>query len=74
MAAPDFHARFSATERRYLYRILNRRPPPALDRGRVWWVAPPLDAAAMAEAARVLVGSHDFTTFRASLCQAKSPV
>ncbi|MCP5373146.1 MAG: tRNA pseudouridine(38-40) synthase TruA [Hyphomicrobiales bacterium] len=74
VAAPDFHARFSATERRYLYRILNRRPPPALDRGRVWWVPAPLDAAAMGEAARVLVGSHDFTTFRAAMCQARSPV
>lgn len=70
----DFHARTSARERVYLYRILNRRPPPATDRGRVWHVGVPLDAAAMHEAARHLVGQHDFTTFRASLCQAKSPI
>ncbi len=70
----DFHARFSATERRYLYRIVNRRAPLALERGRAWWVPKPLDAAAMHEAAQVLVGQHDFTSFRASECQAKSPV
>ena len=69
-----FDARFSATKRVYLYRILNRRPPPALDRGRVWHVGPPLDADAMDRAAQRLVGHHDFTTFRASECQAKSPV
>ncbi len=69
-----FHARFSATGRAYRYRILNRRPPPALDSGRVWWVATPLDAAAMHAAAARLIGRHDFTTFRASLCQAASPV
>ncbi len=69
----DFHARYSATKRAYLYRILNRRPPPAVDVGRVWWVATPLDADAMHEAAQELVGHHDFTTFRASECQAKSP-
>ena len=61
----DFHARFSATRRYYLYRILNRRAPPALDRGRVWWL-PVLDAEAMHEAAQALVGKHDFTTFRAA--------
>jgi tRNA pseudouridine38-40 synthase len=70
----DIHARFSARERAYRYRILNRRPPPVLDRQRVWWVAAPLDAEAMAAAAQVLVGRHDFTSFRASICQAKSPV
>jgi tRNA pseudouridine38-40 synthase len=70
----DFDARLSATGRRYLYRILNRRAPPALERGRVWHVAPPLDAAAMREGAGHLVGHHDFSTFRDSLCQAKSPV
>lgn len=70
----DFHARFSAVERSYLYRILNRRSPPALDAGRVWHVGRPLDAGAMHAAAQRLVGKHDFTTFRASLCQAKSPV
>jgi len=69
----EFHARFSATGRAYLYRILNRRAPPALDRGRVWWHAAPLDAAAMHDAAQHLIGHHDFTTFRASECQAKSP-
>jgi tRNA pseudouridine38-40 synthase len=70
----DFHARFSATQRHYRYRILNRRPAPALDEGRVWWVPVPLDADAMDDAATVLVGHHDFTSFRASICQAKSPV
>ena len=73
-ATPDFHARFSAIGRRYLYRILNRRAPPVLERGRVWWVPVPLDAAAMQEAAQRLVGRHDFTSFRSSICQAASPV
>jgi tRNA pseudouridine38-40 synthase len=71
---PDFHARISATGRVYRYRILNRRPPPMLDRLRVWHVAPPLDLAAMQAGARRLVGHHDFSTFRDSLCQAKSPI
>jgi tRNA pseudouridine38-40 synthase len=71
---PDFHARFSAKERRYVYRILNRRTPPALDRDRVWWVPTALDAARMQEAARLLEGRHDFSTFRAAECQAASPV
>jgi tRNA pseudouridine38-40 synthase len=70
----DFHARFSATGRAYLYRIVNRRAPPVLERGRVWWVPVPLDAEAMGEAARRLVGRHDFSSFRASECQAASPV
>jgi tRNA pseudouridine38-40 synthase len=70
----DFHARFSATGRRYLFRIMDRRSPPALLRGRVWWVRRGLDAEAMAEAAQVLVGRHDFTTFRDVNCQAKDPV
>jgi len=70
----DFHARLSARERVYRYRILNRRPPPMLERNRVWHVAPPLDLAAMQDGARHLVGRHDFSTFRDSLCQAKSPV
>ncbi len=74
VAPEDWHARFSATERRYLYRILNRPAPPALDRGRVWHVKSPLDAGAMHAAAQVLVGHHDFTTFRDLACQAKSPV
>lgn len=69
----NFHARFSATGRAYLYRILNRRAPPALDEGRVWWQASRLDAAAMHEAAQELIGHHDFSTFRAAECQAKSP-
>lgn len=74
IAAPDFHARFSAVERRYIYRILNRRTPPALDRERVWWVPAALDAAKMHEAAKRLEGKHDFSTFRAAECQAPSPV
>jgi tRNA pseudouridine38-40 synthase len=74
-AAPDsWSARFSATERRYLYRILNRLSPPALDRGHVWRVKKPLDAEAMHAAAQALVGHHDFTTFRDLACQAKSPM
>lgn len=76
-AAPvvdDFDARFSARARHYLYRILNRRAPPALEAGRVWHVKRALDAAAMHEAAQGLIGKHDFSTFRASLCQAKSPL
>ncbi len=74
VAEPGFDARFSATGRRYLYRILARRAPPALERNRVWWVSRPLDADAMAEAAAHVVGHHDFTTFRAAACQANSPV
>lgn len=74
LVADDFHARFSAISRHYLYRILNRRPPPMLDRDRVWWVARPLDVAAMSEAAKLLIGHHDFSTFRAAECQAASPV
>ena len=67
-------ARRSARGRVYRYRILNRRPPPALDRGRVWHVGSPLDVEAMQTAAQLLIGRHDFTTFRDSLCQARSPV
>ena len=70
----DFHARFSAIGRRYLYRILARPGPPALERGRVWHLKTPLDAEAMAEGAARLVGHHDFTTFRDAACQAKSPI
>ncbi len=73
-AAPDFHARFSAIERVYRYRIANRRVPLTLDAGRAWQVAVPLDAGAMGEAAQVLVGRHDFSSFRAAQCQAESPV
>lgn len=74
VAEGDWHARFSATGRRYRYRILNRISPPALDQGRVWHVKKPLDAAAMHAAAQLLVGHHDFTTFRDLACQAKSPM
>ena len=70
----EFHARFSATARHYLFRVLNRRSPPALEEGRVWHVSPKLDAEAMHAAAQFLIGQHDFTTFRAAECQAQSPV
>jgi tRNA pseudouridine38-40 synthase len=70
----EFHARFHAMARHYLFRILNRRSPPALEYGRVWHVSPRLDAEAMHAAAQYLVGQHDFTTFRAAECQAQSPV
>ena len=70
----DFHARFSAVGRRYLFRILGRKAPPAIERGRVWWVKNPLDAEAMHAAGQVLVGLHDFTTFRDANCQAASPI
>jgi tRNA pseudouridine38-40 synthase len=73
-AAADFHARFSATGRRYLYRIVNRRAPLAVERGRAWWVPGALDASAMQTAADKLIGRHDFTSFRSSICQAASPV
>jgi len=72
--AGDFNARFSATKRHYLYRILNRKGPPVLDRGMVWYVPQPLDAGKMHEAAKRLVGEYDFTTFRSIRCQSKSPV
>jgi len=72
--AENFDARFSATKRHYLYRIVNRRADLALDQNRAWRVPRPLDADAMHAAAQKLVGRHDFTTFRAAECQAKSPV
>ena len=72
--ADDWHARFSCTGRRYLYRILTRRPPPVLDRGRVWHIGKDMDLAAMRDAAAHLIGSHDFTTFRSAHCQSASPV
>ncbi len=72
-ASPDFDARFSAKARHYLYRIIDRRSPLALERMRAWGVFRPLDARAMEEAAQVLVGHHDFTTFRSTECQAESP-
>ena len=74
VAAEDFHARFSATGRRYLYRVIDRKPPPVLERARAWWVKTPLDVEAMGEAAKRLIGTHDFTTFRDMQCQARSPV
>ena len=70
----DWHARFSCIGRRYLYRIVNRRAPLTLERGRAWHVTRPLDDAAMHRAAQALVGRHDFTTFRSVHCQAKEPV
>ncbi|MBX9588973.1 MAG: tRNA pseudouridine(38-40) synthase TruA [Hyphomonadaceae bacterium] len=73
-ASAEFDARFSAIARHYRYRILARPAPPVLDRDRVWWVPQSLSAAAMREAAAALVGRHDFTTFRAAGCQARSPV
>lgn len=72
--SPDFHARFDAVRREYLYRIVTRRSPLTLDRGKLWRVPQALDAEAMHDAAQVLVGRHDFSTFRAAECQAKSPV
>ena len=73
-APPDFHARFSCTGRRYLYRIANRRAPLALEQGRAWRVPVVLYADEMNRAAQVLVGRHDFTTFRSAHCQSDSPV
>jgi len=70
----EFHARFGALNKRYDYHILNRPYRPALDTGRVWWVKPELDIDAMINASRHLIGEHDFTSFRATECQAKSPV
>ena len=74
IAPGDFHARFDAIRRHYRYRILNRRAPPALERGLVWHVGAACDAEAMHEAGQILVGKHDFTSFRAAECQAKSPL
>jgi tRNA pseudouridine38-40 synthase len=73
-ADKDFDARLSATARHYLYRIVDRRAPLALERNRAWGVFRLLDAEAMSEAAQVLIGHHDFTTFRSTECQAKSPI
>ena len=72
--APDWHARFSCSGRRYLYRIANRRAPLTLDKGRAWRIAKPLDLEAMQQAAAHLVGRHDFTTFRSVHCQSDSPL
>ena len=73
-AGDTFHARFDATARHYIYRIVNRRSPLTFDAGLAWQVAADLDADAMHEAAQHLIGHHDFTTFRAAECQAKSPM
>lgn len=73
-APDDFHARFSCLGRRYLYRIVNRRAPLALEAGRAWRVPVVLHADLMHQAAQALVGRHDFTTFRSAHCQAESPV
>lgn len=70
----DFHARFSATNKLYRYTILNRQAKPAFDANRVWHVRGTLDADKMHEAAQTLLGTHDFTSFRDSECQAKSPI
>jgi tRNA pseudouridine38-40 synthase len=70
----DWHARFSCIGRSYLYRIVNRRAPLTLERGRAWQISRPLDAEAMHRAAQALVGTHDFTTFRSVHCQAQSPL
>jgi tRNA pseudouridine38-40 synthase len=70
----DWHARFSCLGRRYVYRIVNRRAPLALDQGRAWRVTQPLDADAMDKAAQILIGTHDFTTFRSAHCQSESAV
>ena len=72
--AEDWHARFSARERHYLFRILTRRAPATHQAGLVWQIKSPLDIAAMQEAANHLIGRHDFTTFRSTICQAESPV
>jgi tRNA pseudouridine38-40 synthase len=74
VAPAEFHARFSATGRAYRYRIVNRRAPLTVDLGRAWHLKVPLDAGAMHDAAQRLIGQHDFSTFRATFCQAKSPV
>lgn len=74
IAPPNWSARFSAIGRAYRYRVLNRQSPPALDAGTVWHVFRPLDVAAMREGAAMLLGTHDFTSFRATACQAKSPI
>lgn len=71
---PDFHARFSAIERRYIFRLIQRRAPLTHDAQLAWRVQNPIDTEAMRSAARHLIGLHDFTTFRSTACQAKSPV
>ncbi len=70
----NFDARFDAKQRHYIYRIINRRPPLTIDKGLAWHVKPPLNVTDMQQAARCLIGHHDFTTFRSVHCQAKSPI
>ena len=70
----DFNARFSCVMRHYKYIVLNRSAPPVLDKNRAWWVPRKLNIRKMRDAARLLVGEHDWTSFRASQCQAKSPI
>jgi len=70
----DFHARFSALQRAYVYRIITRRSPLTIERGRAWWVPVKLDAEAMHEASQIMLGKHDFSTFRAANCQSDSPL
>ena len=72
--ADDFHARFSAKKRHYIYKIQNTPYPPSINKGHVWWVRPKLDIQKMQQAANLMLGKHDFSTFRASECQAKSPI
>ncbi len=74
LVGDDFHARFSATGRHYLYRIVNRRAPLVLENGRAWHLPAPIEAEVMHEASQRLIGKHDFTSFRSAACQAKSPV
>lgn len=74
VVSEDWHARFSCIGRRYIYRIINRRAPLALDQGRAWRVVPSLDHEAMHNAAQIFVGTHDFTTFRSVHCQSASPI
>lgn len=74
LVADDWHARFDAVERQYLFRIMSRRAPLTSEAGQMWRVNHPLDAEAMQAGADQLIGNHDFTTFRSSICQAKSPV
>ncbi|WP_430446482.1 tRNA pseudouridine(38-40) synthase TruA [Sphingorhabdus contaminans] len=71
---PEWHARYTCIGRSYEYRILNRRAPLTLEKGRVWRIGPDMDAAAMHDAAQLLVGQHDFTTFRSTACQSASPL
>ena len=74
IVSEEFHARFSAIERAYVYRITNRRSPVTFDKGLSWWVPVPLDLVSMRDASEVLLGKHDFSTFRATACQANSPI